>query len=76
MKRFPYLRIYFDRGTAMTVLDSGPGTETIVAKNVSMAGIFRSEHATIPDVRPRYWLVARNAEVVHTDTERVFVNAG
>lgn len=58
----PYVRIYFERSNGMAVADYGPGTRRHEATHVRMEGQFYGEHGPA-DVRPRFWIVARNAVV-------------
>lgn len=51
-----YLRIYFERGTGMAVVDTGQGTERIERPGIVLTGSFTGEHAPDGKGPPRWWL--------------------
>jgi hypothetical protein len=77
LRLVPYIRIYFDRGTGLAVIDTGPGTPPLKHKTVRFNGQMQSELAPVQDdtVRPRFWLSARHAVLLlHADGETVEVS--
>ena len=65
MHIYPYVRIYFDRGTNRGVLDRGPGTGHIDAAVIQLqGGAFSEGVPTNSEARPRWWMAMRNAVVV------------
>ena len=66
----PYIRIYFDRGSSLAVVDTGPGTQAIRYDYVHINGQVIAEYAAKQDdsIRPRFWFAARNAVLfLHDD---------
>jgi hypothetical protein len=58
----PYIRMYFDRGSGLAVVDQGPNTQAIRYDFIRFNGTFNTEYAAKQDdtVRPRFWFSARN----------------
>jgi hypothetical protein len=53
-KFYQTCRVYYERGTGNFVVDSGPMTERVEVKTLTMSGTFHTEH-TEPGP-PKAWL--------------------